>query len=251
MKKTILLTILIISLALTGCALKKSVEVDENNQNRKAQNSTSENTQVANPASSFCIEKGGKSQIVETEDGSQAGICKFADSSWCDEWAFYRGECKPGDSIAPTPVSLNTVDWETYRNEKYGFEIKYPNGWFIYTNNPDDLFFQPTKEEDFSGIPGPHATAFEIEITPVTNNDALSNIVRKPFDQAGVEFTQETFYIDGISGLKAISVCDGVGCGSPEWYFIKNNNFYSFKSNLGFGYSEIFDKILSTFKFTN
>jgi len=97
MKKTILLTILIISLALTGCALKKNVEVGNNSQNGKAQNTANENTQVANPASLFCIEKGGKSQIVETEAG-QAGICKFDDGSECDEWAFFRKECQPGQT---------------------------------------------------------------------------------------------------------------------------------------------------------
>jgi len=96
MKKLIIFTILIASLALTGCAVKKSVDVGKDNQNKNTENTVSENAQIANPASTYCIEQGGNSAIIETEAG-QAGICKFNDGSECDEWAFFRKECKAGD----------------------------------------------------------------------------------------------------------------------------------------------------------
>ncbi len=54
--------------------------------------------QIANPASVFCEEKGGKLEIRAAADGSQSGACIFADGSECDEWAFFRGECAPGTS---------------------------------------------------------------------------------------------------------------------------------------------------------
>jgi hypothetical protein len=98
MKKIIILTILIASLALAGCAVKKNVEVGKDNQNKNAENTASENTQMANPASTYCIEQDGNSVIIETEAG-QAGICKFDDGSECDEWAFFRKECKQGDKL--------------------------------------------------------------------------------------------------------------------------------------------------------
>jgi putative hemolysin len=53
-------------------------------------------SEVANPASAFCEEQGGTVEIRTAEDGSQQGVCVFADGSECDEWAFYRGECQPG-----------------------------------------------------------------------------------------------------------------------------------------------------------
>lgn len=52
--------------------------------------------EIANPASVFCEEKGGTVEIRTGADGSQQGVCLFADGTECDEWAFYRGECAPG-----------------------------------------------------------------------------------------------------------------------------------------------------------
>ena len=49
-------------------------------------------TQLANPASVNCEQKGGKLEIVEGEGGQQ-GICVLPDGTRCDEWAYFRGEC--------------------------------------------------------------------------------------------------------------------------------------------------------------
>jgi putative hemolysin len=69
------------------------------------------NANMPNPASVFCEENGGTVDIRTAEDGSQIGICVFPDGSECDEWAFYHGECKPGDSLnmdanMPNPASV-------------------------------------------------------------------------------------------------------------------------------------------------
>jgi len=52
-------------------------------------------TQVANPASQHCIASGGRVAIRDQPDGSQIGYCVFPDGSECEEWAFFRGQCKP------------------------------------------------------------------------------------------------------------------------------------------------------------
>lgn len=86
------MAILIVSLLLiSGCS-------------KQAENSSACNTsstcavekpesQIANPASVFCIEKGFKSEIRTADDGSQFGVC-IANGKECDEWEFYRGECE-------------------------------------------------------------------------------------------------------------------------------------------------------------
>ena len=51
-----------------------------------------ENTQLANPASVNCIEKGGTISIVDEPEG-QVGMCTLSDGTVCEEWAYFRGEC--------------------------------------------------------------------------------------------------------------------------------------------------------------
>ena len=53
-------------------------------------------TQLANPASVHCEEQGGALEIRTGDDGGQTGYCVFDDGSECEEWAFFRGECRPG-----------------------------------------------------------------------------------------------------------------------------------------------------------
>jgi putative hemolysin len=57
----------------------------------------SSSTQLANPAAVYCIEQGGVHEIREHDDGGQYGVCIFDDGSECDAWAYFRGECAPGD----------------------------------------------------------------------------------------------------------------------------------------------------------
>jgi len=53
------------------------------------------NTSIANPASVYCEDQGGKSKIITDPDGSQRGDCIFTDGRRCDEWQFFRTKvCK-------------------------------------------------------------------------------------------------------------------------------------------------------------
>ena len=72
------------------------------------------NSNLANPASVNCEQKGNRLEIRTAADGSQVGICIFPDGSECDEWAFLRGECNQG-TLAPaaTPNSAETVPTST------------------------------------------------------------------------------------------------------------------------------------------
>jgi putative hemolysin len=53
-----------------------------------------ENSQIANPASVYCINQSGTLEIRTASDGSQTGYCIFENGRECEEWAFFRGECK-------------------------------------------------------------------------------------------------------------------------------------------------------------
>ena len=53
--------------------------------------------QIANPASVYCDEQGHNLEIRTNADGSQTGYCIFDDGTECEEWAYYRKECKQGN----------------------------------------------------------------------------------------------------------------------------------------------------------
>ena len=61
---------------------------------------------MANPASVNCGRIGGKTEIKTAADGSQYGMCTFANGTSCEEWALYRNEgCKPGVSANTTTAA--------------------------------------------------------------------------------------------------------------------------------------------------
>ncbi|MBU3964669.1 hypothetical protein KJ562_03055 [Patescibacteria group bacterium] len=75
-------------------------------------------------------------------------------------WQFWSG---PGEEIpsptppvsATTPTSTppidETTDWETYRNEEYGYEIRYPNFYYISEKSDYVLFRNEEYKENPSG----------------------------------------------------------------------------------------------------
>lgn len=74
-------------LALSGC----------NKANTPTENPSGENVEIANPASVYCEEQWGN---LVLEGGSW--ICMFEDGSYCEEWAYFRNECQPGEIIYNT-----------------------------------------------------------------------------------------------------------------------------------------------------
>ena len=62
---------------------------------------------LPNPASQYCVEHGGKLEMRKDAQGNEVGICVFPDSSECEEWAFFHGECQPGQqATVPTRIAF-------------------------------------------------------------------------------------------------------------------------------------------------
>jgi len=53
-------------------------------------------TELANPASAFCIEQGGDLEPADIESG-QVNFCVFEGGSRCEEWDLYIGSCNKGE----------------------------------------------------------------------------------------------------------------------------------------------------------
>jgi putative hemolysin len=88
----------LISALLIGCgsAPQKYMLSKEEAQKEKAV----QKTELANPASMHCMNESGNSwQTREDASGGQYGVCIFSDGSWCEEWAYYRGQCERGTNM--------------------------------------------------------------------------------------------------------------------------------------------------------
>ena len=86
---------------------------------------TQGSSQMANPASKYCIDKGGRLEIRTAADGGQVGICVFPNGKECEEWAFMRGQCNPEDETN-----------QLYNNPEYQFMLSYPPAWTLSEEVP-------------------------------------------------------------------------------------------------------------------
>ncbi|MCB0240352.1 MAG: M20/M25/M40 family metallo-hydrolase, partial [Anaerolineae bacterium] len=66
-------------------------------------------SQLANPATQYCLDNGGHTRPRGQQGDGPSGLCVFPDDSVCDEWAFFRGECGP----ASQPVDETQPDAST------------------------------------------------------------------------------------------------------------------------------------------
>jgi uncharacterized protein len=96
---------------------------------------------LPNPASVYCEGQGGRLEIRSDASGGQWGTCLFSDGSECEEWAFYRQECMPGQSLTQAPAATAATavpeGWLTYTHNGLGYSFAYPSGSTIETDNVD------------------------------------------------------------------------------------------------------------------
>ncbi len=98
--------ILILTL-IAGCA-KSSVECKTNEDcipdspkvglQYVCENGKCDQKAFGNPASSYCIDEGGKLEIRANAEGEYE-VCVFDDGSECDEWEFFRQTCNKGEKF--------------------------------------------------------------------------------------------------------------------------------------------------------
>ncbi len=67
-------------------------------------------TQIANPASTYCINNSGTLEMRSIEAG-QYGVCKFSDGSECEEWKYFRKECSIGGSYPAIEGTACTMEY--------------------------------------------------------------------------------------------------------------------------------------------
>jgi len=64
--------------------------------NQLVEAASTSTAQLANPASTNCVQAGGQLVINKRGDGGEYGLCYFDDNRACEEWALLRGDCPIG-----------------------------------------------------------------------------------------------------------------------------------------------------------
>lgn len=145
-----------------------------------APTATAPSANMANPASVYCVQQGGKSDIRKDASGGEVGYCVFPDKSECEEWAYMRGECKPSAKSTTTPsAALRLTKADT------GKKIDLPSGsilelalegnpttgytWNVMSGN--DAILKPqgnstfTPQSNLMGAPGVEVWRFQAVAT--------------------------------------------------------------------------------------
>lgn len=178
----------------------------------------------------------------------------------------------------PTVKTDETADWKTYQNNEYGFEIKYPNGFFDLNHEPKVLIGDcnysvfPNECPNINDIVVKDQAADGGDINIIKSNISMPNYWKKPngekltinnvpyclyqTEDAGMGHVYNYYYYATVKSQKCLITylaTDTVNCefylpietGNTEQQ--KNyNNCLATNQNQ----PKILGQILSTFKFT-
>jgi hypothetical protein len=169
-------------------------------------------------------------------------------------------------TLVPTPTPDPTANWETYRNQEYGFEVRYPLEFQFVSEGPNSAQQVLNKGEQISGTMQP-------SYDTIVFSDDTNEVVRiEIFNKYEGDFQEENYkegylYLFGpcdlrwgfeakflnfnfVNNIKMLTVKGKNGEGnSQNCYYLENlaGNLIVI-SNKEYK-SEIFNLMLSTFKF--
>jgi putative hemolysin len=179
---------------------------------------------MPNPASVHCEQEGHKLEIRTAADGSQSGVCVFADGSECDEWAYFRGECAPASQDTaqpehietPTAISIDPAEyegWWTYTHPVYGFTLLLPADWIVDETAAGDQILSGHLVNIH-----PQDSAENLNIRLTFREAGQEDILLWPTGVGSGEFVQQgTLDMAGESVRRMYFICPG-GQVNSIWY---------------------------------
>jgi hypothetical protein len=208
---------------------------------------------LPNPASAYCEQQGYAAEIRTAADGSQGGVCIFPGGSECDEWAYFRGECNPGQVIPtpsstsetevlptalPTPMAIDAADyqgWWTYTHPTYRFSIMLPEDWIVeQVTRADPATSTPTLILHPEGAVAEHEV--DRESIRMTFRRFGDEVLLWPTGVGQGEFiTQGTLDIAGQPAQRVVLVCP-TGEVTSIWYHQSTDQPNIARGDLEFGF---------------
>ncbi|MFC1751685.1 hypothetical protein ACFLY5_00890 [Patescibacteria group bacterium] len=152
------------------------------------------------------------------------------------------------NKIVPTAIPADDAmsNWQTYRNEEYGFEVKYPFEWVAdRTNNDKRISFYSANKADVQNDFQFTIAIIDSEQWRNTSETMKDYILNKPE-------SSEVMIANRQATKSETKTQDDMGIivsGSIQYIFIEDGTFFSFVTNYNKESSNIGEKIISTFKF--
>ena len=75
----------VLTLPLAACAMHSTAP-----SGAPGETTTSTHADLANPASTYCVQQGGRLDLRKDGAGNVGGVCVFKDGRACEEWALFR-----------------------------------------------------------------------------------------------------------------------------------------------------------------
>lgn len=131
--------------------------------------------------------------------------------------------------------------WKVYSNEKWGYKLKYPEGWYVEEETPAITVIRDMPTLNYS-------RTSQISITVFLNKKELPS----PYFPPGVKVVTEEVTVGGIKGKRYLLLDPISKKGKAVWLLVeRNGRFYEFILNKkSSDVTKIFEQIIKSFEFT-